>query len=591
MEEEPEQRDAYSLALEEAKEICKNNFDSVQRLQEILQEFPLIVEAELDYNHILLHEAIRNNCRADIIGLLMQAWPESLQKRDFLSKLPVHLACEVHSSSTVIKMIADAYADGLEHRDQHQQLPLFTIVKGEREKSDKMDIIEHFLHARPKTINKRGFIGENILHMALLSADVHKQLVDKLLTKKRELIQETDKYGRTPLHYACKERLAPCIRYIFGLCPQVVQVADAVGDHPLHVALQRDPKMDFELLEDMFRAWSGVAAKAGRDGYLPLHWYIKGEPTGTTELLFLSRILHASPAAVTSMTEQGQVPLHLACQSCKDWNVVRLLIIFGPEASRTVDSYGNLPLHYAMKNEMEVPTSVVDQLASHCPETLTQPANRVDDGPRFLPIYYAIRNGNEATVRLMCDLNPECTRTVSDPKGRLPLHIACRYGKASIIEHLLPLYPEATHVRDKKTKLPIHYIEKHEPQLPSDLEIKLVAAYPEGIFKPYKEHSPENTDVEVEMAEINDDGMIVNEEADDFSVEHARSINGEQSEGSGDEMNDDDDGNGNGNGIDEDNRNDEDDDDDDDDSEDGDDENDVDEDDNNDDDYEYDNED
>jgi len=558
----------------------------VQRLQEIIQEFPHIVKAKLDFGDILLHEAIRYDCRADIIGVLMQVWPASVKEKDFLGKLPVHLACEYHSSPAVIKMIADAYEEGLEHRDQQQQLPLFTIVKRERALNDQMDIIGHFLRARPNTINQRGFIGENILHMALFSEDVPQPLVNMLLTEKRRLIRETDNDGRTPLHYACKEGSAPCIRFIFGLCPQVVRVADVIGDHPLHVALQRDPKIGFELLKDMFQAWRDVAAEAGRDGYLPLHWYIKGEPTGTTELLFLSRILDANLAAVTTMTEQGQVPLHLACKSCTDWNVVRLLIIFGPEAARTVDSYGNLPIHYAMKNEMEVPTSVVDQLASHCPETLTQPANRVDDGPRFLPIYYAIRNGNEATVRLMCDLNPECTRTISDPKGRLPLHIACRYGKPSIIEHLLLLNPEATHVRDKKTKLPIHYIEMLEPQLPNDLEIKLVAAYPEGIFKPYKEHSPENTDVEVEMAEIDDDGLIENEEADDFSEEHARSINGERSEGSDDEMKDDDDGNDNGNGIDEDNQNNEDDDDDNDSDDNKDD--DDDDDDDGDDDYEYD---
>jgi len=69
-----------------------------------------------------------------------------------------------------------------------------------------------------------------------------------------------------------------------------------------------------------------------------------------------------------------------------------------------------------------------------------------------------------------------------DPKERLPLHLACIYGKSTIILYFIEKYPEAACIYNNKTKLPIHYTSANLA-IPSKTIQQLVLAFPKSSFE------------------------------------------------------------------------------------------------------------
>ena len=87
---------------------------------------------------------------------------------------------------------------------------------------------------------------------------------------------------------------------------------------------------------------------------------------------------------------QCETPLAIACQFCND-NVIRLLLIYGPDAVNYMDDDGNLPIHHLLQCQPFINCNVLEQLVNIAPMMCVQPScqKKQTNGTK-LPLYYAI---------------------------------------------------------------------------------------------------------------------------------------------------------------------------------------------------------
>lgn len=117
------------------------------------------------------------------------------------------------------------------------------------------------------------------------------------------------------------------------------------------------------------------------------------------------------PAATSKVdSKYKRTALHIAVLTAASCKTVKALILINPEAARTTDVFGRLPIHYACKEE---------------------------------------KNG-AANTRLLLNEFPLSTQ-VSDSNGFVPLHVACHAGASiGLVRNLLRADPTAAKIKTKR---------------------------------------------------------------------------------------------------------------------------------------------
>ena len=178
--------------------------------------------------------------------------------------------------------------------------------------------------------------------------------------------------------------------------------------------------------------------------------------------------------------EYGGYLLHLALGSEMEVNrldFIRLLIKLYPNAARTRDEEGYLPLHHAAVME-EIPAVAILWLLDCYPEGAKMAVPSLGE----LAIHMAATRWKYMTVEVMrriVELYPEGVQ-VQDHARKVPLHYACRLARVQVIEYLGSLFPKGASVRDANGCLPLHLAHEHRTQ-PLTVMRYLLNLYPDGI--------------------------------------------------------------------------------------------------------------
>uniref|UniRef100_A0A7S2ICF1 Uncharacterized protein n=2 Tax=Helicotheca tamesis TaxID=374047 RepID=A0A7S2ICF1_9STRA len=139
---------------------------------------------------------------------------------------------------------------------------------------------------------------------------------------------------------------------------------------------------------------------------LPIHQACALQPPPEV----IEALIECHPAGIRSK-ESGfdRLPLHVACQTSAGADIIRVLLSYNGEASRTKDCLGRLPLHYA---------------CSH----------------RATP----------EVISLLLDSFPAAAG-VEDKNGWIALHVACRFAAdPDVVRQLLEILPGATMIKTLK---------------------------------------------------------------------------------------------------------------------------------------------
>nr|CAB3221774.1 zinc finger protein LOC723799 [Phallusia mammillata] len=229
-------------------------------------------------------------------------------------------------------------------------------------------------------ISARTHDGRTALHFAAIRGNL--SMLENLL-QITNTVNAIDRYGYTPLHYACFEGQEPCVDAI--LLHDSFLKFEGSPSTPLHCAVYNDNEACAErLLETLGNDVINLKDKGGRT---PLHTCIMNDYTDSAHFLL------SHSADVDATDNQGHSPLMLAASLGHD-NSVEMLITFKADCA-LVDEGNNNALHLACENE------------------------------------------NEQCALLLIDNIDVTVINAQNNAGRTPLHIAARKGLVSVTMKLL----------------------------------------------------------------------------------------------------------------------------------------------------------
>jgi len=206
-----------------------------------------------------LHYACLYCASVEVIQFLVECWPESLQIGNSSGRLPLHLACYGRPPLAVIYYVLDSFPQAAQMQDEYLSLPLHCACT--QVSRSQLEVIKRLLQVWPEAIrvpDQNGFLP---LHQALYDVtdlEVIQMLVEfwPVSLQVRSLsLQDRGCHGRGPLHLACLYQSSSVIHYVLNLYPQAAQIKDAYLTLPLHYALEREPALPFELIEQFVQAW------------------------------------------------------------------------------------------------------------------------------------------------------------------------------------------------------------------------------------------------------------------------------------------------------------------------------------------------
>jgi ankyrin repeat protein len=164
----------------------------------------------------------------------------------------------------------------------------------------------------------------------------------------------------------------------------------------------------------------------------------------------VKRILHDNPEAAKTQNKYGNLPLLTALQYKASSDVIKTLLKAYPKAIEVPDKHGYLPLHLALSYKASI--DVIKTLLQAYPQAVEATQK---DG--WLPLHLALcNNATPDVISMLFNAHPKAAE-VQNNGGALPLHCALWLKAPSdIIKIIFQAYPKAAAVQDNEQCLPLH---------------------------------------------------------------------------------------------------------------------------------------
>ena len=271
----------------------------------------------------------------------------------------------------------------------------------------------------------------------------HKKVkIVKLLLEKGNPRQR-DSDGNTIFHHTCSFGHVHVLRYLLQTYPELFWQPNAQGYMPVEKAI-RNKQLD--TLKEFLK---GLSESELQQQYRYCMQETKNRVCLATLLAKMDEpkvfefyiSTHKEAAYQTEATPQKLTPLHHAAMK----GHVGILVVYLKKGLKldTKDSFENTAAHL----------SVLGQHTAFVKLLLQNPGiwNLCNHDKRT-PLHLAAAKGSEEIVELILSIKPEISK---DGNGEYPLHIACRYGRRSIIPQLCNQHTDLEILNDDENT-PLH---------------------------------------------------------------------------------------------------------------------------------------
>jgi len=276
-----------------------------------------------DYGETHLHAASRRGHLA-IVQVLLDAGVDTEVTDDF-GGTPLQDACGNDRFEVVQELVqrgADIYTKNINGR-----IPLDRATGNPR-------IVEYLLQRYQEkvfesegsrsllTILKQGkpadYLSGNLkLPIGIVTTDQLLSILRYFVEQDPDSIRERNDNGELPLHVACHRLgLLKVIRYLLEQDPATLHIANNDGALPIHLAGRNGASVRsipvFKYLVEESGGGAGTLCARDKNGYLPLHSLCE---SGGPQLKAVEFMVKAYPAALSTRTQRGDVPVTLACEA------------------------------------------------------------------------------------------------------------------------------------------------------------------------------------------------------------------------------------------------------------------------------------
>mmetsp|Transcript_3204 Transcript_3204/g.8657 ORF Transcript_3204/g.8657 Transcript_3204/m.8657 type:complete len:445 (+) Transcript_3204:148-1482(+) len=394
--------DAYQIyeLLDESHSNCP---DPVA-MRDLFLRKPLESKREFVYGRTLLHKALEFfSHRADVIDVILKAYPESAGKEDELGYLPMHHLLSGRWGDNISEMtlkILNAFPECLvTPTSMGGELPLHIASK----RTECADVIKILL-CFPDACHYRDYVAKFPLDHALEARNPSKEVVQLLVDQCPVLLSFTDQSGSLILHRTLekcsliyKSSYDEVIEILLSGCESSLRLQDGSGRTPLLMACTQNHSLS--QIYSLVRKWPEQVT-----------------PNGSRSIFdstkFNGEILY--PSLMSKSTKLSSIQKWLVQDPC-----VRL----------RRDLSGRLPIHYAVLSDSEKAYETV-QFLLHGEEP---------------------KEGSKSS-----SLQQLSTK---DKDGRLPIHMASASSSCQpeILQLLIEKYRNGLMARDKDGRMPWHY--------------------------------------------------------------------------------------------------------------------------------------
>ncbi|XP_030456648.1 protein ACCELERATED CELL DEATH 6-like isoform X1 [Syzygium oleosum] len=288
-------------------------------------------------------------------------------------------------------------------------------------------------------IDIQGPSGNSLLHLAagIENADILRALLEVIRDERRTT--KANFRGDTALHVAARAGRIHTAKLLLD-CDGIADMANDAGNTALHEAVKNS---HCELTRLLLHRGSNLVYQENREGKCPLYLAVE-----MGDLRSLVLLMEAVDGEKVSLLE-GMSPVHGAV-IYKRKEMLKEMSKRKKELFYLKDAGGGTSLHLAAYvNYIDGVKFLVDEFASSAVEY---------DKEGYLPIHVACKMGHLETIKELLQhwLDPE--ELLNFKEGQNILHVAAKYGKASIVKYILgnPELEKLINAKDKEGNTPLH---------------------------------------------------------------------------------------------------------------------------------------
>ena len=196
----------------------------------------------------IIYGLIYNMVDPTIIKSIVAAHPDAASVSKYSAK-PLHIAIsrayqyrERYGENDLVEVVLEAYPDSVQKPDKYGRLPLQLALL----KHVKCKVVQEIFNKYPEAASVVDLKGTLPLHTAIYERATH-SIIRKICEAYPEAVKVEMNFKDYPLHYAFHKYPPKVAKIIFELYPEAVNFANIAGQTPFDLALLRRDCSEFIL--------------------------------------------------------------------------------------------------------------------------------------------------------------------------------------------------------------------------------------------------------------------------------------------------------------------------------------------------------
>ena len=403
--------------------------------------------------------ARKNNVDIDILKMLVEACPETLMYEDY--RPLIHVA--ISNKHIKINDLRDIIIFFLGQEQSSQMIRLVdrwnstSLHQVCMKEGMTLEVFKLIFNAWPEAIR----LGDACADLPIHELCCNEQLDDTasldilrfMLKVDPTLVRETNADGYLPIHQATSHHSFAFCKFLIDGYPESVKVTGPEARLPIHEACYRSRDDTADTIQYLLELYPESLHARNEHGWLPIHDAACGGNVKTVELL----LMHDPTAASKETTENSRdLPLHIDSINGKI-GTVQLLFDAYPEGILTRNHDGKTPVDLAREGENSKVLSFLEAQLAYVEKAKDTTTMTTLDENGWLPLHHALKsNAPLGSIKLLVKGNPLAVRT-ADNNLAFPIHIACEFSSAKVVQFLAEKFGISVDQRDKNNDSILHY--------------------------------------------------------------------------------------------------------------------------------------
>jgi ankyrin repeat protein len=326
-----------------------NQLDSIELVRLLVSHCPLSVRHMCGRwgGALALHLAVSYGASLDVVQFLVQTWHESLHVKNNYGWLSLHLAVRDSESLDLVRFLVEQCPPSVQMRTDDEWSTVLHIAA---HYSRKLEIVQFVHQSWPDALREQSDDGCTPLHEATQGsfwgnrALVRLEIIRYFLDQLPGLVEETNRRGYLPLHFAAASHATPdVIRLLVERGPKYLLLARLHddGEVALHMAVAHNVHhgAPLDVVETLVELCPKALQVADKRGFLPLHesvyvFCVRFDPPHLWDLRMpmIRHLVKAWPQALEVQDGAGRIPLLVAAESNATLDVLFHLLTSGPQS-------------------------------------------------------------------------------------------------------------------------------------------------------------------------------------------------------------------------------------------------------------------